>query len=57
METQYYKVANINGDYAFLARTDIESNEEVMVALALLPYDIDIGTKLKWESFTYTIDE
>lgn len=57
METQYYKVTNINGDYVFLIRTDIDSSEEVMVALALLPYDIDVGTKLKWESFTYTIDE
>jgi len=57
METQYYKIANINGDYAFLVRTDTDSTEEVMVALALLPYDIDIGTKLKWENFTYTISE
>ena len=39
------------------ASTDTDSTEEVMVALALLPYDIDIGTKLKWENFTYTISE
>ena len=56
METQYYKVININGDYAFLVRTDIDSSVEVMVALALLPYDIDVGTTLKWENFTYSID-
>ena len=54
METQYYKITNINGDYAFLTRIDINSRDEVMVALALLPYDIDIGTTLKWENFTYT---
>ena len=57
METQYYKITNINGDYAFLVRTDIENTDDVMVALALLPCDIDIGTKLKWENFTYTISE
>ena len=55
METLYYKVKNINGDYAFLVRTDIESDDEVMVALALLPSDIDIGTNLKWENFTYVL--
>ncbi len=57
MKTQYYKITNINGDYAFLVRTDIDNTDEVMVALALLPYDIDIGTKLKWENFAYTISE
>ena len=57
METQYYEITNINGDYAFLTRTDGESTDEVMVAVALLPYDIDVGTKLKWENFTYTVCE
>ena len=42
METQYYKITNINGDYAFLVRTDIDSTDEIMVALALLPYVTDL---------------
>lgn len=53
----FYRVNRINGDYAYLVRTDIEDNEEMIVALALLPVDIDVNTKLKWEDFVYTIDE
>ena len=51
----FYRVASINGDYAYLVRTDINDSEEMVVALALLPDEIDIGTQLKWEDFSYTI--
>ena len=53
----FYRVNRINGDYAYLLRTDIEDDEEMIVALALLPVDIDVNTKLRWEDFVYTIDE
>ncbi len=55
MGPYFYKVNRINGDYAYLVRTDISDNEEMIVALALLPVDIDINTRLKWEDFVYTI--
>lgn len=53
METWYYIVENIDGDYANLRRTDIESNELKLVARALLPADIEEGSKLKYELMQY----
>ncbi|MBQ3969601.1 MAG: hypothetical protein II685_03835 [Clostridia bacterium] len=55
METKYYIITNINGDYAFLTDLSGSNSDEIMVALALLPVNIDVGTKLKWECFTYTV--
>ena len=55
METIYYIVDSIDGDYANLRRTDIESDEVKLVARALLPDGIDAGTKLKYEMFEYTV--
>lgn len=55
METIYYIVESIDGDYANLRRTDIESDEVKLVARALLPDGIDAGTKLKYEMFEYTV--
>ena len=37
METWYYEVVSIDGDYANLKRTDIESDDLKLVARALLP--------------------
>ena len=47
METWFYTVVNIDGDYANLKRTDIDSDELKLVARALLPADIEEGTMLK----------
>lgn len=55
METWYYKVVNIDGDYANLKRTDIDSDELKLVARALLPADIEEGTELKYELMQYFI--
>ena len=55
METIYYIVDSIDGDYANLKRTDIESSDMKLVARALLPDGIDVGTKLKYEMFEYEI--
>ena len=43
METKYYIVARIDGDYAWLNRTDAEE-EPLFIARALLPEAIDEGT-------------
>lgn len=37
MQTWYYEVVSIDGDYANLRRTDIQSDELKLVARALLP--------------------
>ena len=57
METIFYIVESIDGDYANLRRTDIDSEETKLVARALLPDGIDAGTKLKYEMFEYEIVE
>ena len=55
METWYYEVVSIDGDYANLRRTDIESDDLKLVARALLPPDIVEGSKLKYEMLQYEL--
>lgn len=55
METMYFIVESIDGDYANLRRTDNESGNTRVVARALLPMEIREGTKLKWEMLQYEI--
>ena len=55
METWYYEVISIDGDYANLRRTDIQSDELKLVARALLPPEITEGSRLKYEMMTYSI--
>lgn len=52
-----YVVVSIEGDYANLKRTDIESDELKLVARALLPDAVAEGTKLHYEWMEYTIVE
>lgn len=50
-----YIVENINGDYAYLKRTDIYYEGDLfMIALALLPDGIELGTRLHWENMEYS---
>ncbi len=53
METMYYEVMSIDGDYANLKRTDVESSDIKLVARALLPDDIQEGCRLKYEMLQY----
>ena len=55
MDERYYEVARIDGDYAFLRRTDAEDSELLQVARALLPEEIDEGTQLKYAFLQYEI--
>ena len=55
METWYYEVADIDGDYAHLRRTDIVSDDLKLVARALLPPEIMEGSKLKYELMQYEL--
>ena len=55
MNTFYYEVISIDGDYVNLKRTDIESDELKLVARALLPADIAEGSRLKYEWMQYEI--
>lgn len=55
MEPKDYIVFRIDGDYAILRRTDDGSSDEILVARALLPEEIDEGVKLHFENFSYEI--
>lgn len=55
METWYYEVVSIEGDYANLKRTDIELDDVKLVARALLPAEIMVGSKLKYELLQYEL--
>ena len=57
METWYYEVVSIDGDYADLKRTDIETDDLKLVARALLPAEIMEGSRLKYELMQYEIIE
>ncbi len=50
-----YEVTKIDGEYATITRTDSPDRETMLIALALLPFGTDLGTKLRWENFEYTI--
>ncbi len=55
MNVFYYEVVSIDGDYANLKRTDIESDELKLVARALLPAEITEGCRLKCEWMQYEV--
>lgn len=55
METWFYEVVSIDGDYANLKRTDIESSNLKLVARALLPPEIREGSNLKYEFMQYEL--
>lgn len=52
-----YIVDRIDGDYAYLKRTDVLEDGEKMVARALLPEEITEGTKLHYEFMMYSVME
>lgn len=55
-EAIYYVVDSLDGDYANLLKLDAEAGEESkLVARALLPATIEVGTKLKYEMMQYSI--
>ena len=54
METKYYTVSRIDGDYAWLTCTTAEE-EPYFIARALLPQEIDEGSRLKLENFQFVM--
>ncbi len=55
-EDKYYSVIKIDGDYAILKRTDLNEDDTILVARALLPLEIQEGTRLIWKNLEYTIE-
>lgn len=52
MEATYYTVDTINGDYAYLTS---DTGIENQVAIFLLPEGTDIGSRLLFENFEWTL--
>ena len=55
MEPIYYRVLDIDGDYAHLQNTDAPSAEPKLVARALLPEEIQPGSLLKCVFLEYEL--
>lgn len=55
MEPMDYIVEKIDGDYAYLKRCDVPAQDSLLVARALLPQEIEEGTKLHYENLCYEI--
>ena len=55
MEPKVYTVIKIEGEYAYLREDGTNGENDVFIALALLPLGIDIGTRLHCEMFEYTV--
>lgn len=55
MEPKFYTLSKIEGEYAYLSERD--GNGEVFIALALLPQGADVGSVLRFEMFTYTLEQ
>lgn len=53
MEPKDYILTKIEGEYAYLK--DVSSDNEIFIALALLPIGADIGSKIHFEMFEYTL--
>ena len=55
MEPKDYIISKIEGEYAYLK--DVESENEIFIALALLPLGADIGSRIRCEMFEYILVE
>lgn len=55
MEPKNYIVTKIEGEYAYLRELDRSEAEELFIALALLPIGTDVGSRLHFEMFSYTL--
>ncbi len=54
-EAVNYVVKRIDGDYAYLVKTEETEGDEKCVARALLPAEISEGSKLVYEMMEYTL--
>ena len=53
METKFYTLTEIEGEYAYL--TDEKTGEKLFIAMMLLPLGSDIGSRLKYEDMSFEL--
>ena len=57
MDPKDYTVIKIDGEYAYLRADGENADEDVFIAMALLPSGVDVGTRLHYEMLSYTVIE
>ena len=58
MEPKDYTLVKIEGEYAYLRETgETDPEKDIYIALALLPAGADVGDKLHYEMFAYSLVE
>ena len=57
MEPKDYVVVKIEGEYAYLREIGAGVDSDLFIALALLPFGTDTGSRLHYEMFTYTLED
>lgn len=50
-----YQITRIEGEYAYLRDESGQCDDELFLALALLPLGCDVGTRLRCKDFIYEI--
>ena len=57
MEPKDYTVVKIVGEYAYLRADGADADDDIFIAMALLPLGVDVGTRLHYEMLSYTVIE
>lgn len=56
MEPKEYVLVRLEGEYAYLREPhETDPEKDFYIALALLPPGADVGDRLHYEAFTYTL--
>ncbi len=55
MEPKDYTVVKIEGEYAYLRDDENKDEEDLFIAMALLPPGVDVGTRLHYEMLSFEI--
>ena len=55
MEPKEYVVSRIEGEYAYLRDLSGQCDEDIFVALFLLPFGVDVGSRLSYNFLEYTL--
>lgn len=55
MEPKKYTLVRIEGEYAYLREDGAAPEDDLFIALALLPLGADVGSRLLFADFSYTL--
>lgn len=55
MENKIFIISRIEGEYAYLKSESEPASDEIFIALALLPLGCDIGCRLSYENFEFSL--